>query len=217
MALLQKSKITPDFRWNPALRGGRYIGPNGRIVSPLRVREVIDDYIEKQADVARNLAAQLSNREITIAEWQKAMHKVVANTINANIAAEKGGWAQMDAKARGTAAQLIKQQLGGLKKWESRGLRGFAEDLESGKQKMDGSFINRALMYVNSGRVSYESVRRDDMKERGMTEEKNIRHVTDSCKGCLEATTAGWQPIGTLPMIGDRDCVMNDKCSFDYR
>lgn len=216
MTLLQKSKITPDFYWNPAAQ--RYIGKGSTgFVKNTTVRAAIDDYIDNQNVIARDLAGKLANREITVAEWQKGMHRVIADTINANVAASKGGWAQMDAKARGEAAQQIKQQLGGIKKWNSRGLRGFAADIESGVQKLDGSFINRAMMYVNSGRKGYEITKRKDMIAFGMTEERNIRHATDSCVGCLAATAAGWQPIGTLPMIGDRDCLTNDKCTFEHR
>jgi hypothetical protein len=47
-------------------------------------------------------------------------------------------------------------------------------------------------------------------------------HGRDSCKsskrpGCIEEAQKGWQPIGTLSVVGSRTCLSNCRCSFSYR
>lgn len=218
MTLLRNSRITPGIQWNPDLRGGRYVTNRGRtIVSAKDVKKQINDYIASEVERVRGLTSKLQTGEITVAEFQLALRDAIANTNIAGAALAKGGWAQMTPSDYGKAGAAIKKQYGGIKAWGKRGLREFMTDLESGKQKMDGSFVNRALQYVKSGNHTYEDVRRGEVKEAGLTQERSVRHKSDSCPGCLAATAAGWVAIGTLPLPGERDCFSNCGCTMDYR
>jgi hypothetical protein len=39
-----------------------------------------------------------------------------------------------------------------------------------------------------------------------------------TCKDCRSWASLGWQPIGTLPLPGDRcQCLFNCRCALDYR
>lgn len=81
----------------------------------------------------------------------------------------------------------------------------------------DGRFVNRAKMYAQAGRHTYEETRRSDMMTAGMTEARSIRHSGDSCYGCKTQAAIGWQPILQLVPIGTRDCLRNCKCTVQYR
>lgn len=224
MTKLSHSKLTPGFRWNPDLRhgAGGYIAPNGRAVSDVAVRGAIDDYLDNKAAQIRSLALQLQNREISVGQWQKRMEQEIANVHLANLAASKGGWSQLTPADYGRVGQLVKQELGGLKKWskdgkqKGGGLRALAADIEAGLP-LDGRFLNRAQMYAQAGRHTYELVRLRDMKAKGFTHARSIRHARDSCAGCLTQAAAGWQLIDDFVLPGERDCLRDCKCTVEYR
>ena len=48
-------------------------------------------------------------------------------------------------------------------------------------------------------------------------EPKRIRHLADSCDDCIAMEQLGWQPIGTLIPIGDRQCRGNCGCTLRFR
>jgi hypothetical protein len=60
-----------------------------------------------------------------------------------------------------------------------------------------------------------------------MEEELRVLGEADHCsteddpdgdrEGCLELAALGWQPIGTLPKIGESVCIVNCHCRFAYR
>jgi hypothetical protein len=47
--------------------------------------------------------------------------------------------------------------------------------------------------------------------------ERRILGLADHCSGCVAAAAQGWQPLGTLPAIGDTPCMGNCKCTFMYK
>ena len=73
-------------------------------------------------------------------------------------------------------------------------------------------------MYGQAPRGTFEEMRRRyERTSNGMTLERRILGAADHCDDCLEAAALGWQPIGTLPAIGDSRCMTNCHCEFDYR
>lgn len=85
----------------------------------------------------------------------------------------------------------------------------------------EGEAFARAEMYANAGIGSYENdVRQREAEGELFDEECRIREDDErSCDDCIEADVdnAGWKPIGELPDIGDVECMVNDRCTFDYR
>jgi hypothetical protein len=58
------------------------------------------------------------------------------------------------------------------------------------------------------------------MRDRGYDEESNLLAPAEHCEGqgsCVEQTTRGWVPVGSLIPIGGRLCVTNCKCQIRYR
>ena len=81
---------------------------------------------------------------------------------------------------------------------------------------MDGRLAQRAKLYGNAARGTYEQERRAMAADKGNDEEVRILHAKESCKGCI-AYAGYWAPIGTLTRIGSQDCVGNCLCSMLYR
>lgn len=207
----QPLPLEDRFSWYPG-RGtlGRYRdNATGRFVSARQVRADIDSYIDASKKQIDTLANQLRGGQISLAEWQTAMRQEIKSMhINTSMAAH-GGRAQMTPADWGRAGQQIRTQY--------QFLDTYAADLASGKIKLDGRLNVRAGMYAESARGSYEQEARRVAANTGLTEERRIRHASDSCTDCVDYAARGWQPIGALPRIGDSQCRTNCRCTFEYR
>lgn len=82
-----------------------------------------------------------------------------------------------------------------------------------------GEFVARAESYGASVYASAQNVGRAKVGRRGAFDEERRVHLghDQACPICEEATARGWQPIGTLPEIGDSYCLNNCHCFFEYR
>ena len=206
-------KVTPleeRYAWLPnAGSTGRYQDrATGRFVKELQVRADLDKYIDAKNTRLDDLANQLRNREISLADWQLQMRNEMRMMHNNAAMVAKGGKAQMTQADWGRTGRELRSQYEYLDKW--------AKDIASGKAPLDGRLASRAKLYGNAARGTYEQERRVMAADKGNDEEMRILHAKESCKGCI--SIAGyWAPIGTLPKIGSQECSTNDMCTFEYR
>lgn len=201
------SPLTPDYRYNEAAR--RYINASGRFVSAGEIRGALDSTILNSRGNIDAICTQLQEGRISLAQWQTAMAQEIKVSHLASASAAKGGWAQMSQSDYGFTGSKIKAQY--------QYLNNFAKDIASGKQKLNGAFLRRGRMYNDAARGTYEDMVKREAVKAGNNEERRIRHAKDSCMDCIAADSAGWQPIGTLPRIGDSACRTNCRCTFEYR
>lgn len=103
-------------------------------------------------------------------------------------------------------------------------LRDFAYEIYTGKQPINGLLFVRSDLYAAAARDSFEEARRHSMAVYfGATEERRRLgraehcHTDEDLEGCVELADLGWQPIGSLPRLGDTPCRTNCHCRFDYR
>jgi hypothetical protein len=109
----------------------------------------------------------------------------------------------------GWTGQRLRQQY----QW----LDGFAQDLATGKQALDGTLAVRASLYAEASRATHREMERRQARLRGEQQEKNQLGAADHCPGCLEQTARGWQPIGSLVPVGSRTCLARCHCSIAFR
>lgn len=139
------------------------------------------------------------------------MRREVKSVALYSAAAAKGGWAQMSDADYGRVGQYVRGQY--------QYLRGFAQDVATGKQPLNGRLNARAHLYGQAGRPLYHRMEIAEQIVRGMTEKRSIRHGSDSCDGCVAAEVAGWVPIDskTVLEIGARECRTRCKCSWEFQ
>lgn len=197
------------FRWDRA--AARYLDARGRYVPASTVRGWLDTALETAGGRIEALTASLRAGTLDLISWEVAMRREVKNVALYSAAAAKGGWAQMSDADYGRVGQYVRGQYGYL--------RGFAQDVQTGRQAMDGRLVSRAKLYGEAGRPLYHRMEIAEQKVRGMTERRNIRYKGDSCPGCEEAAAAGWVPItgGGVAEIGERDCRTRCRCSWEFR
>lgn len=208
----------PDFVWSSIqTRHGeqhRYRDAgSGRYISARVVRADLDRFVDRAGrESARALTEQLRDGRIALPEWQTAMARAVKNVNYAAVAAASGGVENMTAVERGRAGAIIREQY--------KYLRGFAADIESGKQRLDGRAMRRAEMYMQVSRESYYIQKRAEISENNPSAQlmvRSIRFEGDSCNDCIELDRK-WLPMGSSEYIpiGQRQCLTSCRCSESY-
>ena len=196
------------YEWNE--RAQRYVDARTRrFVSGEAIRDALNEVIDiaKERIDADSLALQQGT--ISLAEWQTRMAQHTKQIHIVSAASARGGWAQMTPADWGATGGALKRQFAFL--------QNFALDIQRGVQKLGGNFIRRARMYGNAARRTYENIKRRASQAAGNTEERRVLGVADHCPDCVEFAGRGWQPIGTLPPIGDSVCKVNCRCLFEFR
>lgn len=194
------------YRYNAAL--GRYIGPDGRMVPRGLVDAGLEAVITAQQTQVRRLCADLRTGRSTLAQWQLGMATAIrlAHTTAAGVGA--GGIGALTAQEWGRVGLMTRDQY--------RYLARFALAIEGGLP-LDAAFVRRALLYPLAARRTASQQARIGAAQAGMQAERNVLGAADHCPGCLDATRAGWAPLGSLPAIGTRECHNHCRCHFDYR
>ena len=196
------------YRWEPtAGASGRYRDERGRFVASSTVRRELDRYLDA-ADPAKALAEALRGRQVSLADWEVGMRRVVKNTHLNAIALERGGWANMTPADYGRAGQIIREQYGYLKN--------FAGDITSGKQRLDGTLGVRAKLYTQAGRNSYYRSKAANMSGK-VTHQMSVRSARDSCWQCRDLDRKVFRIDDTsFPLPGRRVCNHNCQCHIAY-
>jgi hypothetical protein len=176
-------------------------------VASSTVRRELDRYLDT-ADPAKALAEALRGRQLSVADWEVAMRRHVKNTHLNAIALERGGWANMTPADYGRAGQIIREQYGYLK--------GFAADIASGKQRLDGTLGVRAKLYSQAGRNSYYRSKAANMSDK-VTHQMSVRSARDSCRQCLDLDRKVFRiDDASFPLPGRRVCNHNCQCHLAY-
>jgi hypothetical protein len=203
--------MTGPFRFDT--RTGRYRDASGKFLPAERVRRIIDATLLSHTKAVTALAEQLRQRALSLPEWERRMRQEVKAIHLYSAMAGRGGRQQLTQSDYGRIGREIRRQY--------TYLRRFADEIQRGAQRLDGTFVNRARLYAQSGRSQFEATRRVGMRERGMTEWRNVLRPAEHCTGsnsCTEASALGWQPIGKgFGLPGSRRCVTSCRCELSYR
>ena len=196
------------YRWEPnAGVSGRYRDERGRFVASSTVRRELDRYLDT-ADPAKALAEALRGRQVSLADWEVAMRRHVKN-VNLNaIALERGGWANVTPADYGRVGQIVREQYGYL--------RGFANDIASGKQRLDGTLGVRAKLYTQAGRESFYRSKHANLTT-AVDMVGSVRSARDSCSECI-SLDGKWFRVGdpAYKLPGQRICMKSCRCSEEY-
>jgi hypothetical protein len=188
---------------------GRYRDSSGRYLSERAVRDAVDNLADLSSARIADLTTRLQSGGLQLADWQQQMMaEMKAAHVAAGVAAH-GGRQQMAPADWGAVGRRLRDQYGYL--------REFAAQIADGRQPLDGRLVARARLYGQASRSTFEAIRARDDKARGMTVEQNVLHGSDHCLQCPGLSARGWVPIGSLPMIGERQCGQNDRCTITRR
>jgi hypothetical protein len=199
------AEVRTLYRWDK--NSLRYIDQRGRFVKSADVRKALSDVVNANKRQIRALARQLNNGTLSVQQWQASMETAVRDLHLGATAAGKGGFGQMTQRDYGLAGQRIQ--------FHFSKLDGLARDVEAGRISA-GRVVARAELYARAGVGVYENSRREAAVG-VMTEEKRFLGAAEHCADCVNAAAMGWQPLGTLPRIGQSLCRANCRCRFGFR
>lgn len=189
---------------------GRYrASSTGRYVSAQQVHQWQLTTTQHAGQYARQITQSLRDGGLSLADWQTQMMQLVKDTHLSSAIAANGGTAQMTFSDYGRTGQIIRT--------EYDYLRSLANGIGDGSIPLDGRVLQRAEQYARAGRQTYAQFDSLKMQALGHDEERNVIAEGDNCDGCLEADAAGWVPIGTLPLPGERTCMQNCRCFIQTR
>lgn len=194
------------LRWNPTL--ARYIDARGRMVSTVAVRRALDASIRNAQGRARQYAEQLRAGDLTLAEWEMDMRVLIKDVQIWSVAGAAGGWAQLGPAEYGRIGSLVRDQY--------EYLYAFTQSIATGRTSL-AAVGARAVLYVEAGRRSYEMQQLVADRDAGLDEEANTLGPADHCGECPDWTARGWLPVGTIPLPGDRECIVRCKCMITRR
>lgn len=81
-------------------------------------------------------------------------------------------------------------------------------------------FAARAEMYGNTGNTAPHEINRRAVIRSGQAVAERRIHgfpVDDMCSICRGAVAKGWSPLGSLPAIGDSECLTACHCHFEFK
>jgi hypothetical protein len=200
------------YTWDDALR--RYRDPRGRIVARDTVRSAIDAALRKTDQRARALSLELRAGTVSLTEWEAGMRAVIKDVHLYGAAAVRGGWDRLTPGDLGRVGQLVRTQYAYLED--------FAAAIASGRQPLNGTFLNRAGMYAEAGRGTHEAFTQSDTRKEaaargGVLEARNLLGDAHHCDECPPLTRRGWIPDAEMPLPGHRECRTRCKCRVERR
>jgi hypothetical protein len=192
--------------------GGQYWRSTGRRVAWSLIRSSLDRAISRSSSGVAGLCDKLRSGSVSLADWQSQMATMIKTTTLASAMAAAGGAGGMTPGMLELVQSKIAEQLGYLQEFASRIASGIP---------LDGNICRVMQLYLNGARGIFHIIEGDRYGRDGYTEYRNVLGPTEEhCTGsgsCLEATEAGWSPLGTLPAIGSRICLSNCLCQWQYR
>lgn len=204
----KRNRSTPKYGWNAG--ANQYVNlKTGKFVPRQTIKQITTRQVTKARNEMMSLAEKLKAKEISLKEFRVAGMKQLKVLHVSQAASAKGGWAQMTQASYG--------QVGGRLRYQYNRFNNMIGQVKAGKQPLDGRFTQRVQMYAKAGNATFAESERAAMGERGMGEERRVRHAAESCEDCIEYAARGWSPLGTLPKIGDSQCMTNCLCEFVYR
>lgn len=198
----------PEYVWDDKSLRYRSVA-TGRYVSERTINRLLNDILDASADDMIALSKQLQAGAISLDAWFLGMQVEIKNVHLIGEAMAKGGWNFLTLSDFGKVGNIVKG--------EYKYLRTFAEQISNGTQKLDGRFLQRVKQYVFKARTTYTQQQRTEKEKRGLNEERRVLGKAEHCSDCLRYADMGWQPIGTLPPIGDSQCRYFCHCTFEHR
>lgn len=208
---LKPDPLLPDYRWNPAARGGQgaYINERGQFVSNKTVRAQLDKVLDGLTRETRELGEKLIKGEVTVNDWYLQMTQNIKSTHLIGAATERGGWANMTYADFGRVGRIVRD--------ERVFLDNFKAELEAGLPR-DGRLLVRQQLYIQKGRETYyRFVDQTSAANTFVEEARELSFGAKHCNCCLSEAAKGWQPLGTLTPIGGCDCRSNCRCGKRVR
>lgn len=211
----QQASRLVDIYYDHSIGFWRYVKSGYRIY-PSRVRLGVLRISKFSERAMRELTRQLVNGEISREAWYRAMSQMMKDEYRAAYLASIGGLQNY------TRSEISK--FGWRMRPHYRWLNNFLEELNSGKQPLNGFAIVRAGMYGRAANAIFWNQNMRIAEEDGFDEVRRIlgpneNHCeeTVATPGCPELAAEGWVDMYDYVPIGGATCLSNCLCTLEFR
>lgn len=174
----------------------------------------IDRHVARSNENLRNIASELVQGRISPQQFRERMSAELRQLhIGASILGA-GGIQNLSELHMRQLEDRLRQQIAFLNQ--------FVTDVERRQARglpLNNRDIARAGLYSGAGRVTFFQSQRQFMANSTNDEavERRVLGDCENCPDCIELSSYGWEPAGTLPAIGtDTRCGHNCCCHFEF-
>lgn len=200
-----------DREWGFDKTSQRYkilSGPGaGQFIGRDAIANLTEKHIERTTTEILALTETMLAKKISVSTWEYNIADRLKDGHIAALELGRGGVNRLNPSDYGWIGQRIRGEYGYL--------RGFSEDILSGNLSQ-AQIRARIRLYTENLYATTETGRRRSHAADGFRWEKNIRTASESCTECIEISALGWQPIGTSKAIGNRICLTQDRCYWEF-
>lgn len=207
------SKIAESVQTALSLRTDRSMGGNAPARAELW-REAIDRHVARSRDNLRNIASELVAGKISPTQFRERMAAEIRIMHIGAATLGAGGILNLSENHMSLLNRRIAQQMAYLDN--------FVRDVQNRQAQgipLGNRDIARAGLYASAARVTASQAQRQFVtnQTRGESMERRVLGACeDHCADCESMAALGWQPVGSLPPIGDSECGQNCCCHFEY-
>src|SRR5262245_28795338 len=195
--------MAEEYAWNP--QTGKYEKQNGREVSYAQIQNMVSSLQRQTTRTLQDQLNMLADRTITFQQWERRARDTITHANVAAAALAVGGWENITSDIERMVNERIRTQMEFF-----QGFRDVVSDVPR-DERDNPRDIHRAGMYGSSVNGTFAQANRDYWSSIGADEEINILGVVlkSHCSECPELSDREWVPIGTLPLVGERECFAN--------
>lgn len=182
----------------------------GRFVSQARVTNLLEQQVNHAETRLGNIVQGVFTREIAPGYAQTLMRDELRRLNLQERALGKGGFDRLTFRDYGAVGNQLRDSYARM------------TDLLNGIQRGTVTLpqaLNRIQGYVLEARHQFFKAERDALRESGRQfEERNVLAAAEHCEDCISFTNMGWQPLGVIPLPGEkRRCGARCKCTLARR
>jgi hypothetical protein len=199
----------PDWTFDSTI--GRYRDRStGRFLSKREALALTERGILAAGRELQQITDLMLSGGIPLGDWQRRFAQLLKELHLGQYILGRGGAANVYPADFLAVARVLKE--------EYRYLDTFAREISLGKLS-EAQLRARARLYLNKTTSSYW-LGNATAQERAShpREMRRLLAPVEHCPDCLVYASAGWVPVGTLPMPGvNCQCGANCRCSVEYR
>lgn len=177
-------------------------------------QQAIDRHTQRSRNTLRSIATELVEGKITPDQFRSRMQQEIRQLHLGAAILGAGGIQNLSEHHMTLIDRRIREQMAYLERFVTdiqdrlaRGINPSARD------------VGRAGLYAFSANVLFAQAQRQFMRNEGTQGEALERRVlgdAEHCSDCVSYAAMGWQPVGSLPPIGQSACGQNCQCKFEY-
>lgn len=206
-----------------------YVAAHGPDVSNRDVKRLSLILALALAHDLQKQAQYVADGTVPVEEWRAQAASTIKDLFIAQAALAAGGFDRLTPEVQQSLIGSVDSKFGLAFSLDR--LWKFGDAIATRELGADGAGVisRRAGLYADAANPVAEKVRRQEAIAARDSHgrplflfERNVLTPGENCadgastEGCTEVTAQEWQPIGSLPDIGDRTCSFRCKCSWEF-